>query len=130
MGADLGAAATTDAAVAHQDPVNGGDGWHRLAGMGLGQELVEFAGAPTPSSPELEDLADHGGRGRVGIAPFAAADLTIGKVTLSAGARYDYVRLPFENLLDPTGDTTATAAEGADPPYSLRVSGTPARGGP
>jgi iron complex outermembrane recepter protein len=40
------------------------------------------------------------------IAPFAAADLTVGKVTLSAGARYDYVRIPFENLLDPTGDTT------------------------
>ncbi len=42
------------------------------------------------------------------LAPFAAADLTIGKVTLSAGARYDYVRIPFQNLLNPTGDTTAT----------------------
>jgi outer membrane receptor protein involved in Fe transport len=42
------------------------------------------------------------------LAPFAAADLTIGKATLSAGARYDYVRIPFENLLDPAGDTTAT----------------------
>jgi outer membrane receptor protein involved in Fe transport len=42
------------------------------------------------------------------LAPFTAADLTIGKVTLSAGARYDYVRIPFENLVDPTGDTTAT----------------------
>lgn len=42
------------------------------------------------------------------LAPFAAADLTIGKVTLSAGARYDYVRIPFENVLNPTGDTTAS----------------------
>jgi len=42
------------------------------------------------------------------VAPFAAADLTIGKTTLSAGARYDYVRIPFENLLDPAGDTTAS----------------------
>jgi outer membrane receptor protein involved in Fe transport len=42
------------------------------------------------------------------LAPFLAADLTIGKVTLSAGARYDFVRIPFENLLDPTGDTTAS----------------------
>ena len=42
------------------------------------------------------------------VAPFAAADLTVGKATLSAGARYDYVRIPFENLLDPTSDTTAT----------------------
>jgi outer membrane receptor protein involved in Fe transport len=42
------------------------------------------------------------------IAPFGAADLIIGKVTLSAGARYDYVRIPFENQLDPSLDTTAT----------------------
>jgi len=42
------------------------------------------------------------------VAPFAAADLTIGKMTLSAGARYDYVRIPFENVLNPAGDTTAT----------------------
>ena len=42
------------------------------------------------------------------VAPFAAADLTLGKATLSAGARYDYVRIPFENRLDPTADTTAT----------------------
>ena len=39
------------------------------------------------------------------LAPFVMADLTIGPATLSAGARYDYVRIPFENLLDPTADT-------------------------
>jgi iron complex outermembrane recepter protein len=39
------------------------------------------------------------------IAPFLMADLTRGAVTLSAGARYDYVRIPFENLLDPSADT-------------------------
>ena len=39
------------------------------------------------------------------IAPFGAADLTLGKVTLSAGARFDYVRIPFENELDPSLDT-------------------------
>jgi len=42
------------------------------------------------------------------VAPFLAADLIRGRVTLSAGARYDYVKMPFENQLDPTGDTTAT----------------------
>jgi outer membrane receptor protein involved in Fe transport len=42
------------------------------------------------------------------LAPFAAADLTIGRATLSAGARFDYVRIPFENVLDPAADTTAT----------------------
>ncbi len=42
------------------------------------------------------------------IAPFGAADLIIGKVTLSAGARYDYVRIPFENRLDSSLDTSGT----------------------
>ena len=42
------------------------------------------------------------------LAPFLMADLTTGPVTLSAGARYDYVRIPFENLLDPTADTVGT----------------------
>jgi outer membrane receptor protein involved in Fe transport len=42
------------------------------------------------------------------IAPFGAADLTIGKVTLSGGARYDYVRIPFNSLLDPSLDTVGT----------------------
>jgi iron complex outermembrane receptor protein len=42
------------------------------------------------------------------LAPFGAADLTMGKVTLSAGARYDYVRIPFNSLLDPSLDTVGT----------------------
>jgi iron complex outermembrane recepter protein len=39
------------------------------------------------------------------VAPFLMADLTTGPATFSSGARYDYVRIPFENLLDPTADT-------------------------
>jgi outer membrane receptor protein involved in Fe transport len=39
------------------------------------------------------------------IAPFLAADLTTGPLTVSAGARFDYVRIPFENQLDPSQDT-------------------------
>lgn len=58
------------------------------------------------------------------IAPFAAADLTIGTVTLSAGARYDYVRIPFENLLDPTGDTTGTYKR-FNPRFGASVEVTP-----
>ncbi|MBA3317695.1 MAG: TonB-dependent receptor, partial [Gemmatimonadales bacterium] len=45
------------------------------------------------------------------LAPFLMADLTTGPVTLSAGARYDYVRIPFENLLDPTADTVGTYSQ-------------------
>lgn len=40
------------------------------------------------------------------LAGFATADLTLGRVTFSAGARYDYVKAPFFNRLDPTRDTT------------------------
>jgi iron complex outermembrane recepter protein len=39
------------------------------------------------------------------VAPFLMADITTGPATFSVGARYDYVRIPFENLLDPTADT-------------------------
>jgi iron complex outermembrane receptor protein len=42
------------------------------------------------------------------LSEFAIADLTISRVTLSAGARYDYIRLPFQDLLDPTADTTSS----------------------
>jgi outer membrane receptor protein involved in Fe transport len=44
------------------------------------------------------------------IAAFALADLTLGRVTVSGGLRYDYVRGPFRNLLDPAKDTTQTWA--------------------
>ncbi|CAN5793738.1 hypothetical protein BH24GEM1_BH24GEM1_03180 [soil metagenome] len=39
------------------------------------------------------------------VAPFLMADFTTGPATFSVGARYDYVRIPYENLLDPTADT-------------------------
>ncbi len=40
-------------------------------------------------------------------AGFATADLTLGRVTVSAGARLDHVEIPFKNRLDPTTDTTS-----------------------
>jgi outer membrane receptor protein involved in Fe transport len=42
------------------------------------------------------------------LAGYATADLRIGRVTLSAGFRYDYVRIPFEDNLDPSADTSST----------------------
>jgi outer membrane receptor protein involved in Fe transport len=45
------------------------------------------------------------------VAPFLLADLTKGSVTFSLGARYDYVRIPFENLLDPTADTVGSYSQ-------------------
>lgn len=40
------------------------------------------------------------------VSGFASADLTLGRVTFSLGGRYDYVRIPFEDQLDPANDTT------------------------
>ncbi len=37
---------------------------------------------------------------------FAAADYTIGRTTLSAGLRYDYLNVPFQDQLDPSADTS------------------------
>jgi outer membrane receptor protein involved in Fe transport len=42
------------------------------------------------------------------LAGYTIADLRSGRVMLSVGARYDYVRIPFRDLLDPTSDTTST----------------------
>lgn len=42
------------------------------------------------------------------LAAYALADATLGRLTVSAGARYDGVRIPFTNAVDPTGDTTST----------------------
>jgi outer membrane receptor protein involved in Fe transport len=42
------------------------------------------------------------------LAGYVLADLRIGRVTLSGGARYDDVRVPFRDRLDPTSDETST----------------------
>jgi iron complex outermembrane receptor protein len=42
------------------------------------------------------------------LAAYALADLRIDKVTFSGGFRYDYIHIPFQDVLDPTGDTTSS----------------------
>jgi outer membrane receptor protein involved in Fe transport len=42
------------------------------------------------------------------VAGHALADYRVGRMTVSGGARYDYVRIPFRNLLDPTQDATSS----------------------
>ncbi|MBK6422071.1 MAG: TonB-dependent receptor [Gemmatimonadetes bacterium] len=42
------------------------------------------------------------------LAGYLLADLTVGRATFSVGGRYDYVRIPFENQLDPARDTTSS----------------------
>ncbi|HJR16642.1 MAG TPA: TonB-dependent receptor [Gemmatimonadales bacterium] len=40
------------------------------------------------------------------LAGYALADLRIDDVTFSGGFRYDYIHIPFDDVLDPTADTT------------------------
>jgi outer membrane receptor protein involved in Fe transport len=42
------------------------------------------------------------------LAGYALGDYRVGRVTLSGGVRYDYIRIPFEDELDPAADTTNT----------------------
>ena len=42
------------------------------------------------------------------LSGYALADLSVGRATISAGVRYDYIRVPFHNLLDRGADTTST----------------------
>jgi outer membrane receptor protein involved in Fe transport len=40
------------------------------------------------------------------VAGYTLGDYRVGRITLSGGFRYDYIRIPFENQLDPAADTT------------------------
>jgi outer membrane receptor protein involved in Fe transport len=42
------------------------------------------------------------------VAGYTIADMRMGRFTLSAGGRYDYVRIPFRDALDPAADTAST----------------------
>ena len=39
------------------------------------------------------------------LAAYAMVDLEVDRAVLSAGARFDFIRIPFEDLLDPAADT-------------------------
>ena len=51
---------------------------------------------------------------------YAMADWTLGRLTLSGGARLDVVRIPFRNALNPARDTTSTFAH-LSPSGGVRV---------
>jgi Outer membrane cobalamin receptor protein len=75
----------------------GVDGSINRVSIDIYADSVKFGGDRSLSTQVRSPIWD--------VAPFLLADLTKGSVTFSAGARYDYVRIPFENLLDPTADT-------------------------
>jgi outer membrane receptor protein involved in Fe transport len=77
----------------------GADGTVNQTSVQLFSDSTKFGGGQTQTTFIKSPLWDAAG--------FATADLTFGRVTISGGARYDYIKIPFQNQLDPTGDTTS-----------------------
>jgi iron complex outermembrane recepter protein len=76
----------------------GVDGSINRANIELFADSIKFGGQRVLTTQARSPVWD--------IAPFALADLTTGRVTWSAGVRYDHVAIPFHDLLDPSLDTT------------------------
>lgn len=76
----------------------GVDGSVNRANIELYADSLKLGGARALTTKARSPLWD--------VAPFALADLTTGRVTWSAGVRYDHVEIPFQDLQDPSLDTT------------------------
>ncbi|MGH7819349.1 MAG: TonB-dependent receptor, partial [Candidatus Binatia bacterium] len=61
-----------------------------------------------PASPGSDSLTTDVDSPSWDLAGYATADVRLGRMTLSAGFRYDYIRVPFEDNLDPAADTSST----------------------
>jgi iron complex outermembrane receptor protein len=73
---------------------------------GANRVHVRIFGEPQDGSPAT--LTTDVKSPSLALAAYALADARSGRATVSLGARYDYVRIPFRNLLDPSSDTTST----------------------
>ena len=78
----------------------GGDGSASRTAVELFADSTKFGGPSTQTTFVKSPTWDVGA--------FGIADYTTGPVTFSAGARYDYVRIPFRNQLDGSRDTTSS----------------------
>jgi outer membrane receptor protein involved in Fe transport len=78
----------------------GVDGSTSSTAVRLFADSVKFGGDRSLTTDVESPVSD--------LAAFGMADLVVGRATFSGGLRYDYVRGPFRNLLDPTRDTTQT----------------------
>ena len=88
------------------------DGSTASSKVQLYADSTKFGGTNVLTTDVQSPLSD--------IAGFALADYTAGRVTLSAGLRYDYVSVPFHNLIDPALDTTSNYSR-LDPRVGIDV---------
>jgi outer membrane receptor protein involved in Fe transport len=78
----------------------GTDGSVNQTSVRLFSDSSKFGGGQTQTTFIKSPLWDVGGYG--------TGDLTTGRVTFSAGARFDHIRIPFKNQLDPAEDTASS----------------------
>lgn len=84
----------------------GVDGAAQLARVRIFAEAREGAPPPDPDEPPIDTgLTTHVRSTGADVAGYLLADLDIGRWTISAGARGDWVRIPFRNALEPARDT-------------------------
>ncbi len=76
------------------------DGSTASSKIQLFADSTKFGGVSVLTTDVQSPLSD--------IAGFALADYTAGRVTVSGGARYEFVSIPFHNLMNPARDTTST----------------------
>jgi iron complex outermembrane recepter protein len=94
----------------------GADGSASQTAVELFADSTKFGGPTIQTTFVKSPTWDVGG--------FAVADLTTGPATFSAGARYDYVRIPFRNQLDPLRDTSSSYSR-LSPRGGVSVAATP-----
>ena len=78
----------------------------RLGGDGASNSVHIQLIEENPADPADQTLNTDVRSPSYDLAGYALADLRIGKATFSGGFRYDYIRIPFEDVLDPAADTT------------------------
>jgi len=90
--------------------------WQHLIPVGNGSLALRLGGGGSTNDVGIQLFAERIDPGQTtdvesdiwDLDAYATGDYQIGRVTLSAGLRYDYARIPFSNLLDPTADTTSS----------------------
>lgn len=84
----------------------GADGAAQIARVRIFAEPSQQAPPPGPDDEPIDSgLTTHVRSTGADVAGYLLADVDLGRVTLSVGARGDWVRIPFRNVLDPARDT-------------------------
>ncbi|MBA3259285.1 MAG: TonB-dependent receptor [Gemmatimonadales bacterium] len=103
-------------ALAENRTLGGAADWRYDAPVGNGRLSLRLGAGGSANDVRVQLFAERIDPGQTtdvqsdiwDLNAYTTADYSVGRVTLSGGLRYDYVRVPFNNLLDPTRDTTSS----------------------